>query len=134
MTRTTSFGSWPLPGTITPSGSWPADCRTGHSPARGCRTGPRWRRRSEVIGPLADAGDDVAELWLACWLADCDHLAELRERADSGSYHASRKLARRLADHDMFDELRARAERGDYHAHLTLIKTLAERDPLIRRS
>jgi hypothetical protein len=76
----------------------------------------------------------VAELWLARWLADCDHLAELRERADSGSYHASRKLARRLADHDMFDELRARAERGDYHAHLTLIKTLAERDPLIRRS
>ena len=63
----------------------------------------------ELIRPLADAGDDVAELWLARWLADCDRLAELRERADSGSYHAVRKLTQLLADHDQLDELRARA-------------------------
>ena len=30
----------------------------------------------EVIRPLADAGDDLAELWLARWLADCDRLDE----------------------------------------------------------
>ena len=78
----------------------------------------------ELVRPLADAGDDVAELWLA----DCDRLAELRERADSGSYHAVRKLAQLLADHDQLDELRARAGHGDFHAYCVLIKTLADRD------
>src|SRR5215470_4003089 len=41
----------------------------------------------EVICLLADAGDDVAELWLVRWLADCDRLDELRQCADSDSYH-----------------------------------------------
>jgi hypothetical protein len=34
----------------------------------------------EVIRPLADAGDDIVELWLAWWLAEPDHLDELRQR------------------------------------------------------
>src|SRR5260370_5219923 len=34
----------------------------------------------EVIRPLADAGDDVAELWLARGLPAGDHLDELRQR------------------------------------------------------
>jgi hypothetical protein len=32
----------------------------------------------EVIRPLADIADDVAELWLARWLAEADRLDELR--------------------------------------------------------
>ncbi len=66
-----------------------------------------------VIRPLADGGDDVAELWLARWLADCDHLDELRQRADSGSYHAWRELIKRLAERDMHEELRELAEAAD---------------------
>jgi hypothetical protein len=41
-----------------------------------------------VIRPLADAGDDVAELWLARWLADSDLLDELRRWAAAGGFHA----------------------------------------------
>jgi hypothetical protein len=69
----------------------------------------------EVILPLADAGDDVADRWLARWLADCDRLGELRRRAGSGSYPALRELARRLAQRGMHGELRelaAAAEPG----------------------
>jgi hypothetical protein len=82
----------------------------------------------EVIYPLADAGDEVAELWLARWLADCDRLSELRQRAGRGSYHASRLLARLLASHDMAGELRERASAGDYHALRALVRWLAEHD------
>jgi hypothetical protein len=82
----------------------------------------------EVIRPLADAGDDVADLWLARWLADCDRLDELRRRADSGSYHAVRELARRLAERDMLDELRRRADSGSYPALRELARRLAQRD------
>ena len=81
-----------------------------------------------MIHPLADAGDDVVELWLARWLADCDRLGELRQRADHGSYHASRKLPRRLADHDLLDELQERALAGDHHALRELVRRLAGRD------
>jgi hypothetical protein len=59
-----------------------------------------------VIGPLADAGDDVAELWLARWLADGDHIDELRRRAATGSCHALHSLAWWLADREQMDELR----------------------------
>ncbi len=60
----------------------------------------------EVIRPLAGAGDDVADLWLARWLADGDHLDELRRRAASGSYSALHELAGWLAGHEHLDELR----------------------------
>jgi hypothetical protein len=83
----------------------------------------------EAIRPLADAGDDVAELWLARWLADCDRLDELRERAGTGGYHASRELARLLAGHDLLDELRERASAsGGHHAMSELARRLIERD------
>jgi hypothetical protein len=82
----------------------------------------------EVIHPLADAGDDVAELWLARWLADSDRLGELRQRADQGSYHADRLLARCLARHDMLGELRRRADSGSYYAWRELVRRLADRD------
>jgi hypothetical protein len=59
----------------------------------GCRTGPGPRKPSRVIRPPADAGDEVAELWLTRWLADGDHLDELRRRAASGSYPALQELA-----------------------------------------
>lgn len=38
----------------------------------------------EVIRPVADAGDDIAQLWLARWLAERDYLDELRHRAGAG--------------------------------------------------
>lgn len=61
----------------------------------------------EVVRPLADAGDDVAELSLARWLSvGDDHLDELRERAASGSYHALNELAERLSYDQRLDELR----------------------------
>jgi Spy/CpxP family protein refolding chaperone len=83
----------------------------------------------EVVRPLADAGDDLAELWLARWLADCDRLDELRERAGTGGYHASRELARLLADHDLLDELRDRISAGGgYDALRELARRLIERD------
>ena len=83
----------------------------------------------EVIRPLADAGDDVAELWLARWLADCDRLDEVRERAGTGGYHASHELARLLADHDLLDELRDRISAGGGHYALRqLARRLIERD------
>jgi len=82
----------------------------------------------ELIRPLADAGDDITELWLARWLADCGRLEELRQRADRGSYHAARKLACCLADRDLLDELRARADCGDRHAYGALISALADHD------
>ena len=96
--------------------SWPA-----HAPSSR-RAGHR------VIRPLADAGDDVAELWLARWLADSDRLDELRQRADRGCYHAGRLLARCLARRDLLDELRQRADSGSYHAWRDLGKRLADRD------
>jgi hypothetical protein len=82
----------------------------------------------DVIRPLADVGDDVAELWLARWLADSDRLDELRQRADQGSYHAGRLLARSLAGHDLLGELRHRADTGSYHAWRELIKRLVDQD------
>ena len=83
----------------------------------------------EVIRPLADAGDDVAELWLARWLADRGRLDELRERAGSGSRHAARELARTLADHDLLEELRDRVSADDSHYALReLARRLIERD------
>ena len=60
----------------------------------------------EAIRPLAEAGDDVADLWLARWLADGDHLQELRQRAASGNYPALHELAGWLAGHEHLDELR----------------------------
>jgi hypothetical protein len=60
----------------------------------------------EVIRPLADARDDVAELWLARWLADRDHLDEIHQRATGGSYAALHELAEWLAVHEQLDELR----------------------------
>jgi hypothetical protein len=59
-----------------------------------------------VIRPLADARDDVADLWLARWLTDGEHLDELRQRARAGSYHAAHELARWLAYRDRLEELR----------------------------
>lgn len=55
---------------------------------------------------MAEAGDDVAELWLARWLADGDHIGELRRQAATGSCHALHSLAGWLADHEEMDELR----------------------------
>jgi hypothetical protein len=54
----------------------------------------------EVIRPLAAAGDEVAGLWLARWLADGDHLDELRQWAGSGSYPALHELAGWLVRHE----------------------------------
>jgi hypothetical protein len=93
--------------------------------------GPDWAKLGEAIEtirPLADAGDDVAELWLVRWLADGDRLEELRQRADRGSYHAERLLARCLAARDLLDELRQRADRGSDHAWRELVKRLADQD------
>ena len=82
------------------------------------------------IRPLADAGDDVAELWLARWLADCDRLDELRERAGSGSYHASRGAG--PADWQAATCWRSCGTvfllGGSYHAWRELVKRLADRD------
>ena len=79
----------------------------------------------EVIRPVADVGDEVAELWLVRWLIDGDRLDELRQRADGGSYYAVRELPRLLAKHDMLEELRQRADRGDDHALYALADRLA---------
>jgi hypothetical protein len=63
------------------------------------------------------------------WLADCDRLDELRERAGTGGYHASRELARLLADHDLLDELRDRiSASGGHYALRELARRLIERD------
>jgi hypothetical protein len=125
MIRLVGSGSWPPPGMIMPGGSWPADrAFTGGGVADRARLG----EVNEVIRPLADAGDEVAELWLARWLADCNRLGELRQRAGRGGYHASRLLARRLAAHDMAGELRDRAAAGDSHALRALARWLAEQD------
>lgn len=48
----------------------------------------------------------MAELWLARWLADGDHIDELRRRAATGSCHALHSLAWWLADREQMDELR----------------------------
>jgi hypothetical protein len=83
----------------------------------------------EVIRPLADSGDEVAELWLVRWLADDDRLDELRERAAGGSYCAPHELAKVLAAHDMYDELQERAvSAGSHDALRELAKRLAARD------
>jgi hypothetical protein len=79
-----------------PGGSWPA----------GWLTGARTGEAIEVIRPVADAADEVAELWLARWLADGDQVDELRRRAASGSYPALHELAGWLADHEQMDQLR----------------------------
>jgi hypothetical protein len=60
----------------------------------------------EFVRPLADTGDDVAELWLARWLAGRDEVDELRDRARAGSYHALVELAGWLAEHEHLAELR----------------------------
>jgi hypothetical protein len=59
-----------------------------------------------MIRPLADAGDDVGERWLARWLADCNLPGELRRRAGAGSSYALLELAEWLAAHERLDELR----------------------------
>ena len=46
----------------------------------------------ELIRPLADAGEDVASLWLARWLEDSDP-AELRRRAQAGDFYCLQVLA-----------------------------------------
>ena len=66
----------------------------------------RYEEAVEVIRPLADAGNEVDELWLARWLADGDHLDELRRRAAGGSYSALHELAGWLAGHEHLGELR----------------------------
>ena len=60
----------------------------------------------EVIRPLADIADDVADLWLARWLAEADRLDELRQRTASGSYHALHELAEWLERHQHLEESR----------------------------
>ena len=64
------------------------------------------------------------------WLADGDHLDELRQRAFRRSYYAPRELLGRLADHDMLDELWQRAASGSYHAGRLLARRLAALDLL----
>jgi hypothetical protein len=39
----------------------------------------------EIIRPLADTGEDVAELWLARWLGERDHSDELRSACCAAS-------------------------------------------------
>jgi len=60
----------------------------------------------EAIRPLANAGDDIAQLWLARWLAEWGHLDELRQRAGAGGYYALLEPAGWLADHECLEELR----------------------------
>jgi hypothetical protein len=59
-----------------------------------------------LIRPLADAGEDLAQLWLARWLAECDQAGELRQRAGAGDDHALYELAGWLAVHGRMTELR----------------------------
>ena len=62
----------------------------------------------DVIRPLANEhGDEVAERFLAGWLADGGHVNELRLRADAGSYPALYFLAEWLSCHEHLAELRA---------------------------
>jgi hypothetical protein len=56
--------------------------------------------------PASRCGEDIAQLWLARWLADCGQAGELRQRADAGNGHALDELAEWLAAHHRFDELR----------------------------
>src|SRR5258707_7602453 len=62
-----SFASGPQQEMSTPGASWLSDRL-------------RTEEAIEVIRPLADAGDDVAELWLARWLAERGQVDELRQR------------------------------------------------------
>src|SRR5260370_42656263 len=50
----------------------------------------------EVIRPLADIADDVADLWLARSPAEADRPHERRQRTAGRSYHPSPELAARL--------------------------------------
>ena len=59
-----------------------------------------------LIRPLADAGEDIAQFWLARWLAECDQAGELRQRANAGDDHALYELAGWLAGHGRLTELR----------------------------
>ena len=59
-----------------------------------------------LIRPLADAGEDIAQLWLARWLGGCDQAGELRQRADAGDDHALYELAGWLAAHGRLTALR----------------------------
>jgi hypothetical protein len=88
--------SAPRPETSTREDNWPGGWPS--EPGRG--------EAIEVIRPLADAGDDVAQLWLARWLAEQDQLDELRQRAGAGGYYALVELAGWLADHGRLDEVR----------------------------
>jgi hypothetical protein len=65
-----------------------------------------------LISPLADAGEDIAQLWLARWLAGCDQAGELRQRADAGDDHAVYELAGWLAAHGRLTELRELVSAG----------------------
>jgi len=52
----------------------------------------RYAEAVDLIRPLAEAGEDVARLWLARWLADSDP-AELRRRAETGDFYCLEVLA-----------------------------------------
>jgi hypothetical protein len=72
-----------------------------------CWMGERGRPQEAIalIRPLADVGEDIARLWLARWLAECDQAGELRQRADAGDDHALYELAGWLAAHGRLTEL-----------------------------
>jgi hypothetical protein len=59
-----------------------------------------------LIRPLVDAGEDIAQLWLARWLAESGQPGELRQRADAGDGHALYELAGWLAVHGRLTQLR----------------------------
>lgn len=65
----------------------------------------RSREAIALIRPLADAGEDIAQLWLARWLAECDQAGELRLRADAGDEYALYELAGWLAARGRLTEL-----------------------------
>jgi hypothetical protein len=73
-----------------------------------CWMGERGRPQEAIalIRPLADAREDIAQLWLARWLAGCDQVDELRQRANAGDDHALYELAGWLAAHGRLTELR----------------------------
>lgn len=68
----------------------------------------------------------MADLWLARWLADHDHLGELRQRITTGSYHAVPELARRLAERNRPGELRKLALAADPEMRVLILRAAQE--------
>ena len=68
-----SFAGWPPPETIAPGGGWPAGYPDWAFSGSGLCDRAWLEEAIEAVRPLADAGDEVAELWLA----DCDRLGGL---------------------------------------------------------